>query len=130
MYKFAYYIKDFFARPKIASQANVYDLHQDVTKLCSLCYEFSYLNARDGNSYWYCFLRDIENLNDARAILAKNGIRGRLHFSRFRYGRPPALRVRTDKIRNNSFVKHIDMYQDSLSVPIVCQSVSAQQKTK
>lgn len=115
MYNAVYYIQDFFARPKIAKQANMVP-ENDAAKLNSYCNRCMFLRARNGNTYWYCFLKDIKYLANARNVLANNGIRAKLHFSRYdnyMSGRQPALRVRASRVAQNSFVKYMDMVKDA-----------------
>ncbi len=112
MYKLIYYIKDFFSQPKISHQTNLYP-EQDARELYSMCGDFIVLRARNGHTYWYCFLKDKKYLNRVRDILARNGVRGRLHFSHY-YQMCPVIRVPQREAQQNSFIKYIDMYATAM----------------
>lgn len=114
MYTFVYYIKDFFARPKISRQVNLYP-ERDAGELYSMCNEMKFLRATNGKTYWYCFIKDIKNLKPVRDILARNGIRGRLHFSQYYYDMHPCIRANAASVANNSFVKYMDMYATAMA---------------
>lgn len=66
--------------------------------------------ARNGSQYLYCFLFDEKDIKLAKYILQSNGIKPRLHISRY-YNTPVlALRARVTDIENNARAKEFMSY--------------------
>ncbi len=97
LYSGVEYIKDFF-KPVIVNMASNPDADSDMDLLAAMSVQALYLTSMDGKLYWYYFLRQRENIDVARFILARNGINARTHKSRYFGQREMVLRVRARKL--------------------------------
>lgn len=64
----------------------------------------SYILARNGHRYWYCFV-DSENVPLVKYVLRSNGVNVSKHESRYFISSEPALRVRARKLSKNPDAK-------------------------
>lgn len=66
----------------------------DARALASLASGTSRTRAKNGHSYWYLFIRDVQNRDLVRFLLRRNGLIPEYHISSY-YGMPQsAFRVR------------------------------------
>lgn len=99
-----------------------------------------HLTANNGRSYLYIFPRGEENMRLAKYILRSNGLRPRLHMSRYYYNKTPVLRVPYSEFSNsperNSFVDNVlsvsvvDLKKDRVETRVKILQQKLQQKTK
>lgn len=74
----------------------------DANVLAHLSHNMFYTVATNGNSYWYYFVNDDNDLNLAKYILHSNGIKVEKHNSHYFWGeRQPVLRVRRYLLRGD-----------------------------
>ena len=84
----------------------------DARALASLANGTSRTRAKNGRSYWYLFIKDVQNRDLVRFLLRRNGVIPEYHISSY-YGMPqPAFRVRVADLGKHSnldeFTRSID----------------------
>lgn len=126
MYKTVEYIKDFFARPKMSYKTHFNGMQDDAEKINALCGDIQFIVASNKHAYLYLLLKNMQNVADVRNIFAKHGVRVRLHFSHYYYGNRPVMRVRKEKVLDNSFVRFLGAYGNAN----IFQTLNKNQKVK
>ena len=110
IYKNIVYIKKFFAPNKnfVAPFAE-----GDAETLSVMGTDARFLRARNVRVYFYYYLLDNANLDVAKYLFARNGLKAKIHNSHYYFYKRPVLRVPlkciNEKPEYMKFVKSIDV---------------------
>lgn len=117
LYKGVEYIKNIFSQ-NVSCPGK--DSVRDAETLSFIGADARFLRARNGCVYFYYCPLNVADLEVAKFLLARNGIRASVHNSRFYYRVRPILRAPRRRIAGNpermNFVKSIDVTNNK-SVP-------------
>ena len=111
IYSCVEHIKDFFNRTSTRSLSLTST--SDAALVSSLCSNVEFLRAKNGLSYFYCFMGHAENVDVCEYLLRRNGFLPRRHISRYMGGNGLVLRIpKTSYVGNaakNDFLKNVRM---------------------
>ncbi len=107
------YVRDFFRRPTV-SYAKHPNVDMDINALRLLSDGALFIRSSNRKNYWYLFIRDLDDAELIKSVLARNGVRASLHFSQYRYRSEPVYRVLyQDFVRNanvTQFLKDVSSH--------------------
>lgn len=86
------YIKNFFTAPKLSEGLSPF-ADEDIYLLSCMASETCFLNAKDGKNYFYYVLHEKGNMDVARFLFARNGLKASVHKSEYFYTPKSVLRI-------------------------------------
>lgn len=106
------YIQNFFTAPKLAKGLSQF-AEDDIYLLSCMASETYFLNAKDGKNYFYYALQEKENIDVARFLFARNGLKANVHKSKYFYTPKSVLRILNkdfyNKPEQKNFVRSINV---------------------
>lgn len=138
IYNTIHYVKDIFApNPVLPCPMR----NADAALLANMALRTMNLRARNGNKYWYYFLRDTAHRDVVRFLMRRNGLRPEYHISRYegRMFPAPVFRVLCTQISENAILQEFiglielsakDMDADSYRAQITSVINQMHQKSK
>lgn len=101
--KFSFSIKDIFHKYEISGGLSKF-ADNDIKLLSFLSVDSFFLKAKNGRQYFYYRLADNDNIDLATFLMARNGLKAKVHKSYYFYSPLTVLRV-----RSKSFLKNADL---------------------
>lgn len=96
-------VKDYFSSSRCAKFANPVE---DAKVLSAIAKESIYLKASNGVQYYYYFPQDKKNIYIAKYLMVRNGVKVKVHNSKYYYVKHKALRIPRSKLERNSRIKN------------------------
>lgn len=93
------YIKNLFT-PRVVPH-NEFDADADAKLLSLMASDAKYMRARNGVKYYYYFPVNADDINVAKMIMKRNGIKVRTHVSHYNYYPMQVLRSLRSDIKND-----------------------------